>query len=96
MIKFQTFQQRQSSNEAEAKWLPQMMSEAFNQHLSSIVLKRDTKNRNKALKIRIARIEAKMPLKEEDMQDYLEEYNAEQLNKVPLFSKREMQMKKVA
>ena len=96
MIKFQTFQQRQSSNEAEAKWMPQMMSEAFNQHLSSIVLKRDTKNRNKALKIRIARIESKMPLKEEDMQDYLEEYNAEQLNKIPLFSKREMQMKKVA
>lgn len=101
MIKFQTFQQRQSSEEAEAKWMPQMMSRAFNEHLSEIVTKKSAKKEDSwANKIAIAKYEMRyIRPSEADMQDYLSEHNEEQSKKIipmPLFSKREMQQKLVA
>ena len=101
MIKFQNFKQRQSSIEAEAKYLPQMMSRAFNEHLSEIVTEKSARKEDSwQNKIGIAKYEMKfIRPSEADMQDYLKEYNEEQSKKIipmPLFSQREMQLKAVA
>ena len=101
MITFQTFKQRQSSNEAEAKYLPKMMSKAFNEHLSEIVTNKSARKEDSwANKIAIAKYEMRyIRPSVADMQDYLTEYKEEQSKKIipmPLFSQREMQLKAVA
>ena len=101
MIKFQNFKQRQSSEAIEARFLDAYLSRPFREHLSEVnPVKRSRKESNWETQIAIAKYEmSKIIPSPEDMQDYLKEYNEEQSKKItpmPLFSKREMQLKEVA